>query len=72
MSKDSSSNYYQKIKEGTQKKFCERYQNLTKEGKSRKWQYVQEQFNNHFEDEKQRLVHYWQIYYEMWENKDLL
>ena len=36
MSKDSSSNYYQKFKEGTQKKFCERYQNLTKEGKNRK------------------------------------
>ena len=34
------------------------YQNLSKEAKEKKWQYVYEQYKNLSEDEKQRLVEY--------------
>ena len=51
MSKASSARYYKKE---TQKKSCERYQNLLK--KNRKQEYGCERYKNLPENEKQRLL----------------
>ena len=44
MSKDSSAKYNQNNKEKLQKKACERYQSLSKEGKDEKKQYGCERY----------------------------
>ena len=40
------------------KKARERYQNLSKEGKEKKWQYGRKRYKNLSEDEKSKLVGY--------------
>ena len=52
MSKNSSAKYYQENKERLQKKFCERYQSLSKKEKGKKQQYGCERYKNLSEDEK--------------------
>ena len=52
ISKDLSSKYYQDNKERLQKKVCERYQTLSKEGKEKKQQYGSERYKNLPEYEK--------------------
>ena len=44
----------------------ERYQNLLRKGKNKKWQYGRERYKNLFEDEKWSLVEYRKNYYKMW------
>ena len=46
MSKHSSAKYYPENKERLQKKPHERYQNLSKEEKGKKWQYGRERYKN--------------------------
>ena len=53
------------------KKARERYQNLSKEVKEKKWQYGCEQYKDLPEDEKQKLVEYRQNIIE-WEKNPLL
>ena len=49
---------YEKIKKDYKKKACERYQNLSKEEKEKKWQYGRESYKNLSEDEKQKFAEY--------------
>ena len=51
MSKNLSSNYYQKNKESLKKKTHERYQNLSKKEKGKKRQYGRERYTNLSEDQ---------------------
>ena len=55
-------------KKETQKKFHEGYQNLTEEERNKKREYGCERYKSLSEDEKQRLVQYRKIYYEMRKN----
>ena len=50
--------YYQEHKEILQKKACERYQNLSNEGKGKKQQYGYKRYKNISNDEKQKLAEY--------------
>ena len=49
-------------------KGCERYENLSKEEKVKKLQYVCEHYKNLSEEKKQRLVEYRRKYYRMRKN----
>ena len=52
ISKILSAKYYQENKERLQKKALERYQNLSREEKEKKWQYVRGCYKNLSKDEK--------------------
>ena len=58
MSKTLSAKHCQGNKERLQKKARERYQNLSKEEKEKKWPYGRECYKNLSEDEKQKLIEY--------------
>ena len=58
MSKTLSVKYYQENKERLQKKYCEAYQNPSKEEKVKNQQYGRERYKIISEDEKQKLVEY--------------
>ena len=60
--------YYQGNKERLPKKACERYQNLCKEQKEKKWQYRCKCYKNLSEDEKQKLAEYSKKIYRMRKN----
>ena len=60
MSKDSSAKYYQKRKKATEKT-REKYQNLSKEEKGKKWQCECKRYINLPKGETQRLVEYRKI-----------
>ena len=50
-----------KIKKDWKKKAHERYQNLSKEDKGKKWQNGRERYKNISEDEKQKLAEYREV-----------
>ena len=59
MFKEALASYYKnkkKNKEKIKKKSCERYQNLSEEGKNWKQKFGGEHYKNPSEDEKQKLV----------------
>ena len=63
MCKSLSAKCYQENKGRVQKKARERYENLSKEEKEKKHQYVCERCKNLSEDEKQKLVENGKKYY---------
>lgn len=69
MSKYLYARFYLKNKKGL-KKSHEKYQNLSVEDKSRKWQYGFK-FRN-LSEEKQKLFEYTKKYYKVQKNKHLL
>lgn len=52
MTREPSAKYYQRNKENIQEYLRERYQNLTEEGKNKRWEYGRERYENFVEDEK--------------------
>ena len=58
MSWSLSAKYYQENKERLQKRYSDRYQNLSKEEKQKNRQYGRERYKDFLEDEKDKLVEY--------------
>ena len=58
MSKNWSAKYYQKNNERVQKRACERNKVFPKKKKEKKQDYGQKQYQNLFEDDKEKLIGY--------------